>query len=105
MVMQEQAKRLSQPLHWGRREKTVMAAFSALVAAAAIVLLVFALSSGAPARADCVEVTFPSTLGGASAHGCGAKARQICASGAFKGTDDQLRAACEHAGFPFRPSS
>ena len=33
MVMQEQSRRLSQPLRWGRREKTVVAVLLACVAA------------------------------------------------------------------------
>jgi hypothetical protein len=102
MVMQEQARRLREPLRWGRREKTLVGAVLALVAAAAIALAVFGLSSGAPARADCIDVTFPSTLGAGYVKGCGAKARRVCASGAYKGLTAKMRPACEHAGFPFR---
>jgi hypothetical protein len=102
MVMQEQARRLSQPLPWGRREKTVIGVVLAIVAVAAVALIVFAASSGAPARADCVDLEFPSTLGAAEVKGCGEQARKICASGAYKGLKDEMRTACAHAGFPYR---
>ena len=77
--MQEQARRLREPLRWGRREKTVIGVFLAIVAAAVIALAVFALSSGAPARADCITLKFASTLGGAEVKGCGSKAQTLCA--------------------------
>src|SRR5947209_11626750 len=102
MVMQEQARRLREPLRWGRREKTVVGVLVGVVAAIAVTLIVFAASSGAPARADCIDLNFPSTLGAAEVKGCGERARQICASGAYKGLRDQMQAACERAGFPFR---
>jgi hypothetical protein len=105
MVMQEQARRLSEPLRWGRREKAIVGVLVAVVAAAAIALVVFAASSGAPARADCIDLEFPSTLGAAEVKGCGEHARQICSSGAYKGLKAEMRAACEHAGFPFREPS
>ena len=87
MVMFEQQRRLSEPLRWGRRERTAIAAFAAIVVVALIGLGVFALSSGSPARADCVDVSFPGTLGGSELKGCGERARAIDAQvGA-----DQLR--------------
>ncbi len=102
MIMQDQSRRLSEPLRWGRREKTVVAVLLSCVVLAAIGLGVYALSSGAPARADCIQVTFASTLGGAYVHECGGKARSVCASpGAFSGIADALRAACLRAGFPY----
>ncbi len=103
MVMQEQARRLSEPLHWGRREKGIVAAVLAVVVLAAAGLGAFALSSGSPARRDCIDVTFASTLGGADLKGCGARARSICASGSFPHIEAELRAACARAGFAFRP--
>jgi hypothetical protein len=103
MVMQEQARRLSEPLRWGRREKGVVGALVAVVVVALLALGVYAFSSGSPARKDCVSVTFASTLGGAELHGCGQRARAICASGSFPHIEADLRAACERAGLPFRP--
>ena len=102
--MQEQAKRLSEPLSWGRREKTAMGVFGAIVAAAVIALVVFALSSGAPARADCITLTFANTLGGSEAKACGQKARTLCATGAYPHLVEQMRTQCAHAGFPYRPA-
>ena len=75
MIMQDQSRRLSQPLPWGRRERTIVAIVLSCVALAAIGLGAFALTSGAPARKDCIEVTFASTLGGATEHACGQAAR------------------------------
>jgi hypothetical protein len=104
MIMYDQSRRLSEPLRWGRRERIVVAVLLACVALAAAGLGAYALSSGAPARRDCIEVTFASTLGGATEHACGAQARTVCASPrAFKSVADELRAACRRAGFPFAP--
>jgi hypothetical protein len=102
MIMQDQSKRLSEPLHWGRRERTVVAVVLACVALAAVALGAYALTSGAPARKDCIDFTFASTLGGAHVHECGGRARAICASPqAFKGVTAELHEACRKAGFPF----
>jgi hypothetical protein len=101
MIMFEQSRRLSEPLRWGRRERTVAAVLVSCVVLALVGLGAFALTSGAPARAGCVNLTFASTLGGAEVHECGAKARGLCASpSAFHGIAEQLRAACKHAGYP-----
>jgi hypothetical protein len=102
MIMEDRSKRLSEPLSWGRREKTVVVALLACIALALAGLGAFALTSGAPARKDCIEVTFASTLGGATEHACGERARLVCASpGAFRSAAPELRAACLRAGFPF----
>jgi hypothetical protein len=102
MIMIGQSRRLQQPLRWGRRERLVVATVLAVAVAALIGLGVYALTSGAPARRDCVSVTFASSVGGAELHGCGERARKICASGAFPGIAEELRVACARAGFPFR---
>ncbi len=102
MIMFEQSRRLSEPLRWGRREKTIVAVLASCVVLALIGLGAFALTSGAPPRKDCVEVTFASTLGGAELQGCGSRARRICASGDFHSIRQELRAACQRAGFPFK---
>jgi hypothetical protein len=102
MIMIDQSKRLSEPLRWGRRERTAVAALLACVVLAVIGLGAYAVTSGAPARRDCIEVTFASTLGGATEHACGAQARRVCATpGAFKSVAAELRAACSRAGFPY----
>ena len=75
------------------------------VVLALIGLGAYALTSGAPARTDCVEVTFASTLGGGRLHGCRGQARRICAAGSFHGIEQELRVACRRAGFPFTARS
>lgn len=105
MIMFDQSRRLSEPLRWGRREKSAVAAVLAVLALALVGLGAYALTSGAPARSDCVEVTFASTLGGARLHACGSRARRMCASGAFPGIEQELQVACRRAGFPFTPPS
>jgi hypothetical protein len=102
MIMVGQSKRLSQPLRWGRRDKTIVATLLACVALAAIGLGVFALTSGSREPADCVDVTFASTLGAARLHACGERARVMCASpGVSKEIAATLRDACRRAGYPF----
>jgi hypothetical protein len=103
MIMTGQSKRLSSPLRWGRREKAAIGALLACVVLAVIGLGAYALTSGSPRRADCIEVTFASTVGGATLHACGRRARQVCASGAFPGIQRELQAACRRARFPFTP--
>lgn len=105
MIMQDQSKRLSEPLRWGRREKTAVAALLSCLLLAVIGLGAYALTSGSSEAADCVRVNFASTLGGADLHGCGPQARRICASGSFRNIEQELRVACERAGFPYRPPS
>jgi hypothetical protein len=104
MIMMDRSERLAQPLRWGRREKTAIAAVLACLVLALLALGVYGLTSGAPARADCIDVTFASTLGGAKLHACGGRARTICSSGGYSGIEDSLRAACRHAGYVFTPS-
>jgi hypothetical protein len=105
MVMQEQARRLSEPLRWGRRERTAIAGFLLVCVVALGALGIYALTSGSPARADCIRVNFASTLGGGEIHGCGAKARGICTSGSFRGIDRELHQACTRAGFAYKSPS
>jgi hypothetical protein len=103
MIMFEQSRRLSQPLRWGRREKTAVAAVLSCLLLALLGLGAYALTSGAPARADCIDLVFPSTLGGARLHACGPQARDVCASpGPYRGIGEELRAACRRAGFPYK---
>jgi hypothetical protein len=103
MIMFEQSRRLSQPLRWGRREKTAVALVVSCVVLALLGLGAYALTSGAPARADCIDLVFPSTLGGARLHACGPQARDVCASpGPYRGVGEELRAACRRAGFPYK---
>jgi hypothetical protein len=105
MIMQDQSRRLSEPLRWGRREKAAVAVLLGSVLVAVIALGAYALTKGSSERADCIRVTFASTLGGADLHGCGPQARRICASGGFHSIEQELRVACAKAGFSYRPPS
>ncbi len=106
MVMQEQSRRLGEPLQWGKREKSAIAALLVCVLVGLVALGIHTIDTKNGAEpADCIRVTFASTLGGADLHGCGAKARQICASGDFPHIAAELKAACAHAGFAYRPAA
>ena len=101
MIMFEQSRRLSEPLQWGRREKTVVAVLLSCVALALIGLGAYALSSGAPARRDCISLTFASTLGGANIHQCGAQARRLCATpNPSSEIAQELGEECRRLGYP-----
>jgi hypothetical protein len=101
MIMFDQSKRLSEPLRWGHREKTVIAVLLGCVVLGVVGLGTLALRSGGPVRKDCVTASFASTLGGAEIHACGPNARLVCASSAHRSIASQLRVACRRAGFPF----
>jgi hypothetical protein len=102
MIMQDQSRRLSEPLQWGRRERMVVAVLLGCVVLALAGLTAYGLSSGSSRRADCIDVTFASTLGGADLRGCGAQGRKICAEGhQFHSLQSELRVACRRAKFPF----
>jgi hypothetical protein len=106
MIMMDQSKRLSEPLRWGRREKTAVAALLACLALAAVGLVVYGVSGGAPKRAGCIQITFASTLGGAEAKACGGQARRICATAQdYAHSGEQLQQACRGAGYPYVPRS
>jgi hypothetical protein len=104
MIMENRSKRLSEPLSWGRREKTVVAVLASCIAIVVIGLGVFALTSGSDSMEpkDCVDITFASTLGAAKMHACGARARTLCAApNASKEIAQPLEKACRRAGYPF----
>jgi hypothetical protein len=102
MVMQDQARRLREPLPWGRPQKIVVAVLLSCLVLGGGTLLAFALTSGAPARADCISLSFPGTLGANDVRACGAQARRACASGAYRGIRTEMQQACARAGFPYR---
>ena len=103
MIMMDHSRRLREPPRWGRREKLAVGAVLACAVLALAALGAYALTSGSPARRDCVDVTFASTVGGATLHACGTQARRICASGSFAGIGADLARACRRAGFYFKP--
>ncbi len=104
MVMQEQSKRLSEPLRWTRGGRLAVIAVSALLLAAMATVAVIASTSGSGRRAGCIEVTFASSLGAAVIHPCGARARALCADPAENpaaAAHYALREACRQAGLPY----
>jgi hypothetical protein len=102
MIMIGQSRRLSTPLRWGRRERAAVGAVLVCLLLALIGLGAYALTSGSSARADCIDVTFASTLGGAHLHACGSRAQAICADPkGLRGIAQPLAASCRRAGFRF----
>jgi hypothetical protein len=102
MIMQEQSRRLSEPLRWGRREKTAVAVLISCLLLALAGLGAYALTSGAPARKDCISLTFASTLGAAFVHACGDRAKSLCAApNPSSEIARQLGEDCRRLGYPF----
>ena len=103
MVMQEQSKRLSEPLPWTRAGRLAVLAVGGLLVAALVAVAVLASTTGSR-QAGCIEVTYASSLGAALMHPCGAHAREACArpdqypAAAAHGA---LREACRQAGLPY----
>jgi hypothetical protein len=103
MVMQEQAKRLSEPLRWTRSARLAVVAVSVVLLMAAATVAVLASTKGGR-QAGCIEVTFASTLGAAVIHPCGSRARSLCAIPAENpaaAAHGALREACRQAGLPY----
>jgi hypothetical protein len=108
MVMQEQSRRLSEPLRWTPAGKWAVICVTVLLIAGGVFGVVDATTGGKQLAAGCIEVTFPSTLGAAAAHPCGARAREVCASPAENpglAEHGALREACRRAGIPYGPKS
>jgi hypothetical protein len=104
MIMMDQSKRLREPLRWGRRERTIAAVLLSCAALAALGLVVYGVKGSAPARRDCIAITFASTLGGAEAKACGGQARTVCATPQdYAHSGEQLAQACRRAGFRYVP--
>ncbi len=102
MIMENRSKRLSEPLSWGRREKTIVAVLLSCLALGFIGLGAFALTGGSKEPRDCVDITFASTLGAARMHACGARAKTLCAAPrASKEIAQSLEQACRRADFTF----
>lgn len=98
-----QSKRLAEPM--SKRQKRGLAiSLAVLVIAigAATVYGVVHHTSLDTSGAGCVNLTVPSSLGAAILHGCGAKARAMCADAQVH--DDTisklLRPQCVLAGYP-----
>jgi hypothetical protein len=84
-----------------RRERRVLRLALGILAAALIAVAVTASWPGAGAStAGCVDVTVPSTTGGASIHACDDRARRFCSAADPMPADvvGDVRAACRKAG-------
>jgi hypothetical protein len=103
MVMQEQSKRLAQPLQWTGAGR-VAVIVTVLVLAIGTVVAVVASTGKETLAPGCIQVTFASTLGAAVVHPCGARAREVCAKPADNpglAEHGKLRDACRRAGLPY----
>jgi hypothetical protein len=74
------------------RERRIVLALLAVLAAGVVVL---ALAGGSGSRPGCVDATIASTTGGAAVHACGDPARRLCAA---PGRTREIAAACRRAG-------
>lgn len=108
MIMQDQSKRLSQPLQWTRASRWAVAAAVLVLVVAGAVAAVVGSTSGTRSHRGCIEVTVPSTLGGAVVRQCGVTARHTCAhpdDNRGLAANGALRDACRRAGLSYgRPS-
>jgi hypothetical protein len=95
--VEEQARR---PL--SRRDRRFLAAAGCVaVLGVGGVVLAYAGGSHGPSRTNCVSVTVPSTMGGASVRACGAAAARFCRTQGRLSTT--TAAECERVGFAVRP--
>lgn len=104
MVMIGQHRRLSEPLRWTRAGRVGALVVACSLLAAIVTVIVLASLGGSGQRAGCIEVTFPSTLGGSIAQACGVKARSTCADPAKSpalAEHGALRQACRQARLPY----
>lgn len=104
MVMIGQHRRLSEPLRWTRASRLAVILAGVALAAAAAAVIVVAFTTASRNRPGCIEVTFPSTLGAAVVHACGARARDTCANPAEHpglAANGLLGDACRRAGLAY----
>ena len=103
MVMVGQAKRLSEPVGWGRREWRILAAIVAVILVGSVIGAIVA-SGGRASTKGCVVVTGASTTGAAALTECGAQAREWCATALAPGAPtttftSQLEQGCRADGY------
>lgn len=104
MVMQEQSKRLSQPLRWTRAGRLAVIVTVLVLAVGTVVAIIVSTGSEKKLAPGCIQVTFASTLGGATDRRCGEHAREACAAPAQNpalAAHGALREACRKAGLPY----
>ena len=87
-----------------QRVKRTVAIVVATLAAATAVTLAFALVHGDSAKAGCIRVAMPSTMGAGYVHACGDQAERTCAGQLNRPESDPFaraaHAECRRAGYP-----
>jgi hypothetical protein len=102
--MQEQSRRLSEPLRWTRGGRIAVIVALALLVGGTVAAVLAATTGSNRLAPGCIEVTFASTLGAAAIHPCGARAREECAhpnKNPGVAEHGALREACRRAGLPY----
>jgi len=95
MPLEGQAERVRTPLD--RRDRRALAVVAAVSALAILAGVVYAVTrGGVPTGARCFTATYPSSVGGATVHRCGAAAAHYCRVDAGV---PQVATACRRAGF------
>src|SRR5271154_6018679 len=104
MVMVGHNQRLAQPLTRGQRRGLAVTLVVLLVAV--VVATAYGLTNHATSKDGCINVTIPSTLGGAVIHNCGAAARAFCQTAATHSAPTSLlaRPECVKAGITPAPA-
>ena len=104
MPLEGHWERVNTPLRsTTRREGRALIAVGAALAVLLVVTLVLSLRGGSSAtRSGCINLTVPSTMGGATLHACGREAERWCRSDGPRqeALARQLRARCRQAGYP-----
>jgi hypothetical protein len=80
-----------------RRDKQLIAAVCAALLAVAVALAVTLATRQPGHHSGCVEVTLPSTMGGARIRRCGADARAFCRQ---QRSINAVAEACRREGYP-----
>jgi hypothetical protein len=89
----------------GRRERSIVAVLTAVVAAIVIVTVVAITVSGSGPKKGCLNATVPGPIGATFFHQCGSAARQVCGNLQTSNDLNKFGAAlvtkdCRRAGYP-----
>jgi hypothetical protein len=101
------AQGIGAPRRFTVREKWIVGAVLAVVAALAVVVAISIGSSGRRTANGCVDVTFPIAIGGQEIYECGTRAQSLCTSvgtsGGLSAVEDRAIAVqCRKAGLKVR---
>ncbi|HSO98003.1 MAG TPA: hypothetical protein VLP43_03555 [Solirubrobacteraceae bacterium] len=99
----EQQVRTLRPLGGG--ERRLMRIMALITAALTVVVVIALVTGGHSTSRGCVNVNLPYSTGGSNFYGCGARARDLCATvgrpGTFTGpVVNTVAAECRKAGLP-----